>query len=83
MEADIRLTIVSPEETVVDAQVASVTLPGVVSPFQVLKNHAALITSLEPGTIAWVPAEGEPGTLAVRSGFVRILDNRVFVCVEL
>ena len=83
MEAAIRLTIVSPEETVVDAQVVSVTLPGVVSPFQVLKDHAALITSLEAGTVGWVSAEGEACTLAVRSGFVRVLDNRVFVCAEL
>lgn len=83
MEAQIRLTIVSPEETVVDTGAVSVTLPGVVSPFQVLKNHAPLITSLEAGTVAWVDGEGERGSLPVRSGFVRVLDNRVFVCVEL
>lgn len=82
MEADIRLTIVSPEETVADVQVVSVTLPGTVSPFQVLKNHAPLITSLEAGTIGWTESDGRQDSLAVRSGFAKILNNRVFVCVE-
>ena len=82
MEGNIRLLIVSPEGTVADTQVVSVTLPGVVSPFQVLKNHAPMITSLEPGRITWLSTDGEPGAAAIRSGFVRILDNRVFVCME-
>ena len=82
MEGDIRLLIVSPEGTLTDVRASSVTLPGVVSPFQVLKNHAPLITSLESGSISWTTADGRKESLAIRSGFVKILDNQVFVCAE-
>lgn len=81
--APIRLLIITPEETAADVRAHSVTLPGVVSPFQVLKDHAALITSLDPGLVRWVPEEGEEQTLAIRSGFVEVRDNTVSVYAEL
>ena len=36
----IKLHIVSPERTLVEQAVSSVTLPGTIGPFMVLKNHA-------------------------------------------
>lgn len=81
--APIRLLIVTPEETVTDVRAHSVTLPGVVSPFQVLKDHAALITSLDPGQVRWVPDTGEEQSLTIRSGFVEVRDNTVSVYAEL
>ena len=50
----IALHIISPEGTLVDAAVSAVTLPGSVGPFEVLKDHAALISSLEQGEIVYV-----------------------------
>ncbi|MBR1405790.1 MAG: F0F1 ATP synthase subunit epsilon [Bacteroidales bacterium] len=81
--APIRLLIITPEETVADVRTRSVTLPGVVSPFQVLKDHAALITSLDPGQVRWMPEEGEEQSLAIRSGFVKVENNTVSVYAEL
>ena len=81
--APIRLLIITPEETVADVRVHSVTLPGFVSPFQVLKDHAALITSLDPGPVRWMPEEGEEQSLAIREGFVKVENNTVSVYAEL
>ena len=79
---DIRLNIITPEATLVDEMVDSVTLPGSLSQFQVLKDHAPLISSLEKGVIRYV-AEGKESTLSIGSGFVEVRDNVVSVCVEL
>jgi len=77
----ITLHIVSPEGTLVQQAVSAVTLPGTVGPFEVLKDHAALISSLEKGDIVYV-SEGREERLPIASGFVEVLHNHVDVCVE-
>ena len=77
----IHLHIVSPEGTLVEQAVSAVTLPGTLGPFEVLKNHAALISSLEKGEIVYV-SEGAEQRLPIASGFVEVRDNQVDVCVE-
>ena len=51
--ASIRLIILSPEQTLLDKAVDAVTLPGTTSPFEVLEDHAPIISSLERGSITW------------------------------
>ena len=77
----ISLHIVSPERTLVEQAVSSVTLPGTVGPFMVLKNHGALISSLERGEIVYVSG-GRESRLPIAEGFVEVRDNQVDVCVE-
>ena len=54
----------------------------VISPERTLKDHAALISSLEKGVIAYRNGEGTD-KVAISSGFVEINDNHVVACVEL
>lgn len=77
----IALHILSPEGTLVQADVTLVTLPGVQGPFTVLKDHAALITALVSGNIRYME-DGQEKFLPVREGFVEVKDNVVKVCVE-
>ena len=77
----IKLHILSPEGTLVEAEVSQVTLPGVVSAFTVLKDHAPLITALVRGDIRYVEAGAEK-RIPVREGFVEVKDNTVSCCVE-
>ena len=77
----IQLHIVSPEGTLVEQAVSAVTLPGTVGPFEVLKNHAALISSLEKGDIVYVSG-GKESRISIAEGFVEVRDNKVVACVE-
>ena len=77
----ITLHILSPEGTLVKADVSLVTLPGIVSPFTVLPGHAALVTALVAGDIRYVE-DGAEKRLPIREGFVEVKDNQVKVCVE-
>jgi len=45
------LEIISPEAVLLLAEVTSVTVPGVDGEFQMLNNHAAIVSLLEAGTI--------------------------------
>jgi F-type H+-transporting ATPase subunit epsilon len=77
----IQLHILSPEGTLVQKAVSLVTLPGVVSPFTVLKDHAAMVTALTEGDIRYVSNDKED-RLHILGGFVEVKDNQVKVCVE-
>ena len=45
------LEIVSPEATLFSGEVTSVTVPGINGEFQMLNNHAAIVSVLAEGTI--------------------------------
>lgn len=76
-----KLTIVSPEKTIFSGIVSSVLLPGTKGNFEVLEDHAPLISSLEEGTIR-VNSEDKEIYFDIKSGFVELALNVVTVCVE-
>lgn len=85
---NLHLVIVSPEHTLFDGLVNWVELPGELGRFQVLYNHAPLISSLQKGNVAFEKAEAhsnmkqEPQLITITGGFVEVKDNSVSVCVE-
>lgn len=76
------LTILTPERTLLEAEVSKVELPGAKGRFMVLRNHIPLISSLVEGNVNYV-SHGKEGSVKVRTGFVEINDNKVTVCAEL
>jgi len=80
--AELKLHIVSPEGTLVDGvPVSLVRLPGAAAPFTVLPGHAPLISPLLPGAVTYDGPDG-PGSLTIRSGFVRVTRSAVELAVE-
>ena len=47
------LEIITPDQTIFKGEVESATFPGSKGSFQVLKDHAALISSLEKGKVVY------------------------------
>lgn len=76
------LDVISPERTLVHAAVEAVELPGTKGRFEVLLDHAPLVSSLEKGVIVYRNGEGTD-KVAISSGFVEVNDNHVVACVEL
>lgn len=76
------LEILSPEQKLFSGEVESVTLPGTLGEFTVLKRHAPLISSLNQGEIKYRLRNGEEQRVAIRNGFVEVLKNHVSVCIE-
>jgi len=77
----LQLRIVTPEKVVFTGEVESVTVPGTIGEFEILQDHAPIISSLEIGTVTYVTREGKQ-SLAVKGGFVEVQKNKVSVCVE-
>jgi len=75
------LDILSPEKNYHVDDVESVTLPGTMGSFQILKNHAPLISSLRHGNITFT-VQDHLKSMAVEEGFVEVSQNRITVCID-
>lgn len=75
------LEIISPSEILFKGEAESVTLPGQLGSFTVLKNHASLISVLNKGVLAYRTPSGEERNLDIKGGLVDVDSNVVSVCV--
>lgn len=53
------ITVLTPERQIFKGDITSVKVPGTLGEFQVLKNHAPIVSSLEKGKVTLVTADGE------------------------
>ena len=74
------LKIISAEKIEFEGNVEQVTLPGSLGSFQILNNHAALVSSLVPGTMSYV-AGASTIEQEIKGGIVDVKDNVVSVCL--
>lgn len=77
----LKLKIVSPEKVVYDGEAESVVVPGLLGKFEILNNHAPIISSLTEGIVEYTNHDGKQ-SINVRGGFVEVKKNEVSVCVE-
>lgn len=78
----LKLKLVSPEKIEYDGEVESVLVPGTLGKFEILDNHAPIISSLEKGIVEYKTASGKQ-RVEIIGGFVAVQHNEVNVCVEL
>lgn len=75
------LKVLTPEGSVLEGDVSEVTLPGSEGELGVLPAHAALLTKIIPGALAYRAPEGQ-GVIALGRGVAEVRDDRVIVLVE-
>jgi F-type H+-transporting ATPase subunit epsilon len=72
-----RLQVVTPDRTVYDESVVSVTVPAEGGRLGILANHAPLIAVLDIGEVDIVEADGDKRMLMTGHGFLEVKDNHV------
>ena len=78
----LKLKIISPEKVIFDGEVESLKVPGIQGSFEVLNNHAPIISSLVKGDVEY-KSKGESNKLSVADGFVEVKKNEISLCVEI
>jgi F-type H+-transporting ATPase subunit epsilon len=76
------VSILSPEREIYKGQVKSVKVPGSAGAFEILENHAAIVSSLKSGVIRLVEESGSQKQFEINSGFVEVLRNEVSLLVS-
>lgn len=91
------LEIVSPEATLFAGEVTSVTVPGINGEFQMLQDHAPIVSLLQAGEVKFSGSHMEIAegfedrfrkspdgkmVLPIRSGTVELSNNKVIVLAD-
>lgn len=77
-----QLEIITPDKTVYSGKVKRIQLPGSKGTFEMLKNHAPIISTLEKGKIKVEEESGEVLFFDVDGGVVENKDNKIIVLAE-
>ena len=90
------LEIVTPEASIYRGEVEAVTVPGVMGEFQMLKNHAPIVSLLQKGKVKvkggvnavegyetkFSKGEGNSIVLPIESGTIELNDNKIIILVD-
>lgn len=74
--------IVSPDKTLYSGDIKIIRLPGSKGSFEILKNHAPIISTLAHGHIRAVEKDGEEHLFEVSGGVVEVVNNNIIVLAE-
>ncbi len=91
------LEIVSPEAKLFSGEITSVSVPGIDGHFQMLNNHAPIVSILQKGIVKitapsfsfskesenlFTKVNDQNVTLAINSGTIEMKDNKVIVLAD-
>lgn len=76
---DLNLEIITPEKIIYSNDVGLVQLPGINGSFTVLKNHAAIVSNLDKGTIRVIGKNGEEHAFDCTGGVFECKDNKATI----
>jgi len=75
------LEIITPDKKFFDGEISSVTVPGSMGSFEVLNNHAPIISTLDRGKIT-VRTNAKTETFFIKSGVIEVLNNKIMLLAE-
>ncbi|MDX9790873.1 MAG: ATP synthase F1 subunit epsilon [Candidatus Kapaibacterium sp.] len=78
----LKVDIITPQSVVFSGDAVSVNVPGSLSPFEILINHAPIVSSLDCGIIKIKNNTNQSTYFATGTGFVEVNRNVVSVLVE-
>ncbi len=76
-----QVSVLTPDKELFKGEAEAVEVPGREGRFEILKDHAPIISSLREGNIHLKTGEGRK-KFSIESGFVEVLDNDIALLVE-
>ena len=76
------LEIITPDKKVFEGEVKLIQLPGSKGGFEILRNHAPIISTLEEGTIKIQDKNNKEHFFEVDGGIIENKSNKIIVLVE-
>lgn len=73
------LEIITPEQTVFSGEVSLIKVPGTKGSFEVLNNHAPIISTLDKGDIKIITSGDEEKHFSIEGGVIEVRDNKIIV----
>ena len=76
------LEIITPEKKVFEGEVNSVQLPGTNGKFEVLNNHAPIVSTLKKGYLRVIDDNNKIQLFVINGGVVEMQNNKIIILAE-
>ncbi|MBR1769934.1 MAG: F0F1 ATP synthase subunit epsilon [Bacteroidales bacterium] len=76
------IKILSPEKTLYEGEIKSVKLEGLNGRFEILNNHAPIVTALVKSEIIVKDMQDEIRSFAIKGGIIEMSDNKINILVQ-
>lgn len=76
------IEIINPDETIFSGEVDLVQLPGKDGSFEILNNHAPLISVLKEGKVKVVDKSKQTKFFEIKGGVIEVLRNKILILAE-
>ena len=76
------LEIVTPDSKVYEGEITSIALPGIDGSFQILNNHAPIVSALGTGKMTVIDTASQTKEYNISGGVVEMNNNKVIVLAE-
>ena len=76
------LVVLTPEKEFFNGSIKSITVPGIGGEFEVLENHAPLVSAIGEGKVKIVKNDGESLVFNVNNGFLEVINNDLALLVN-
>ena len=73
------LEIITPEKSLFKGEVNSVKLPGKNGEFEVLNNHASIISTLNKGEVRVITKNNETKNFSINGGVIEMQKNKIIL----
>lgn len=77
-----KVKITKPDTTLFEGEAKLVQLPGTGGKFEILQNHAPIISSLSKGTLRLIDNDDKEQTFDIRGGVVKGQQNDLMILVQ-
>ncbi len=76
-----KLSLATPQELLFEGEVSAVRAPGILGYFQILNNHAPLLTILQKGTVT-LSTPTETLEYSITGGILEIIRGEILLLVD-
>lgn len=77
-----KIEIITPDQKLFEGEVSLVQLPGIDGLFELLKNHAPLVSALKKGKVKVVDLDNKTQYFDINGGVIEVNNNKVIVLAE-
>lgn len=77
-----KIEIITPDSNIWSGEIRSVTVPGRKGSFQVLKDHAPIISTLDAGTVTVADEQGGVQRFEITGGLIEVKRNRIILLAD-
>jgi len=77
-----KIEIITPDQKVFEGEIKSIRVPGSKGSFQVLKDHAPIVSTLDNGPVIMVDNAGNETRYEINGGVIEVKMNKIILLAE-